>query len=68
MQVKFIISAIDAALRSSPLHGLPHVSDSSDGVVEIQFLSHTDPVQWHGVESLHARGWIGITFNFEFLI
>ncbi len=60
MQVKFIISAIDAASRSFPLHGLPQrnpqVYDSSDGVVEVQlFLSHTDPVHWHGVESLHAR-------------
>jgi len=35
MQVKSINSAIDAAQRSSPLHGLPHVSDPSDGVVEV---------------------------------
>ena len=35
MQVKFINSAIDTAPRSSPLHGLPHVSDPSDGIVEV---------------------------------
>ncbi len=35
MQVKFINSAIDASPRSSPLRGLPHVSDPSDSIVEV---------------------------------
>ena len=35
MQVKFMHSAIGAVQRSSALHGLPHVSDPCDGIVEV---------------------------------
>jgi hypothetical protein len=34
-QVELINTAIDAAKRGTRLHGLPHVSDPSDEVVEI---------------------------------
>ncbi len=34
-QVKLINDAIDNAKKGSPLRGLPHVSDSSDEVVEV---------------------------------
>ena len=34
-QIEYINSAIDAAPRGSHLHGLPHVSDPSNGIVEV---------------------------------
>ncbi len=63
MQVKFINSAIDAAQHSSPLHGLPHVSDPSDGIVEYAYRKHHPAFQWLPTK---LAEWIGENLQDDF--